>query len=204
MLPVFRRFPIGFSIFEMVVALTIMIVLGAALVPTAASYVESERVKSTAKTLDSLNAAIRTFKTDVTRYPGRIKHLSEPVTGNDTTACNGIAPTTVNTIGGASAAKWDEPYFDTRVTAAVGLYLGIGVANDRLTRTSANTTAGFINITIPSVRFQDAKELNDVMDGQGDLNQGNRSNTTGAIQWGIPNAAEQVTVTFGTAVGKTC
>lgn len=186
----------------MVVAITILIVLGAAIVPSSISYLAQERVASTAVRLDSLAVDIVLFRLAVTDYPNRLRHLSEPIVNADSTACNGIAPTTVVLYGG-NAAKWTGPYSKQRFPPT-GAQLGIGVANDQLVRTSNNTTAGFINITIPLVDFVDAVALNDYMDGQGDLNQANRTNTTGAIQWGLPDAAEKVTVTFGVGAQKSC
>lgn len=192
----------AFSLIEMVVAIAILVVLGSALVPSTVQYLQQKNVANTASRLDSLAVDIIQFKLAVTQYPGRLRQLSQPIVNADSTACNGVSPTTTVLFGGNST-RWTGPYSKQRF-APTGLPLGIGVANDQLTRSSNNTTPGFIKITIPLVDFVDAKALNDYMDGQGDVNQANRSNTTGAIQWGVPNASDQVTLTFGVGANRTC
>lgn len=194
----------------MVIAIAILAVLGAAIVPTATSYLDQNEIADTATQLTNLNTSINNFRksTNVNKYPLRLSHLTTAILSTDTSSCSGLAPSpsTVSTYGPGNAGAWltEGPYYTPRLIGRNGFQLGIGTANDIMSRTSNNTTAGFLNITIPSIAFADAADLNTFMDGPGDLNQANRSNTTGAIQWGAPSAADIVTVTYGVGVAKTC
>ena len=180
-----------------------MAVVGSLVIPALTSYLDHSRVASSAQTLQALSQSLFNFRTAVTQSPKRLSHLSTAILSTDTTSCTGVAPTTT-VLYGANASRWtpNGPYYD-RAISKTGFPLGIGTANDVLVRTSANTTAGFLNITIPSVSFNDAVELNNIVDGPADANQANRSNTTGAVEWGVP-VAEQVTVTYSVPVGKSC
>lgn len=194
---------LGFTLFEIVIAVAVMAVVGSLVIPALTSYLDHSRVASSAQTLQALSQSLFNFRTAVTQSPKRLSHLSTAILSTDTTSCTGVAPTTT-VLYGANASRWtpNGPYYD-RAISKTGFPLGIGTANDVLVRTSANTTAGFLNITIPSVSFNDAVELNNIVDGPADANQANRSNTTGAVEWGVP-VAEQVTVTYSVPVGKSC
>lgn len=101
--------------------------------------------------------------------------------------------------------KWTilGPYYPN-ATSRTGFPLPIGVANDQITRTSSGTVAGFLVITVPNVTIDDARDLNSVIDGPSDVDQGGGDNTTGAIQYGAPPATKLVTLTFRVPAGNTC
>lgn len=194
----------AYTLFEIVIAVAIMAVIGSLLIPVAASYLGRQNVAATANSLKEIAQDLFDFRTAITQSPKRLSHLSTPITALDTTSCTGTAPTTT-VLYATNSSKWTGkgPFYD-RVISRTGWVLPIGTANDVMVRTSNNTTAGFLNITIPSVSFEDAVELNTIMDGPSDANQVNRSNTTGGVQWGVPSAAEQVTLTYSIPVGNTC
>jgi prepilin-type N-terminal cleavage/methylation domain-containing protein len=192
----------GFSLPEIIVTLAIAAILGGVLIPRIAGYVDGQRIDTTAATLNALAVSIAKFRSTVTDYPGRLSDLSTPIASGASTACNGIAPTTNQTYS-PNDTKWTiyGPYYPKSISKT-GFPLPIGVANDQITRTSANTTAGQIVITIPNVTIDDARDLNTKMDGDADQVGGN--NTTGSIQYGAPPASKLVTVTFRMPAGNSC
>ena len=193
----------AFSLPEIIVTLAIAAILGGVLIPRIAGYVDGQRIDTTMATLNALAASIGKFRSTVTDYPGRLSDLSTPIANGDLTACNGVAPTTAVTYGATNGPKWTifGPYYPKSISKT-GFPLPIGVANDQITRTSANTTAGQLVITIPNVTIDDARDLNTKMDG--DADQVGGDNTTGSIQYGVPPASKLVTVTFRVPAGNSC
>ena len=194
----------GFTITEVVIAVAIMAILAAVTLPTVAGYLSRQKIESTATTLGDLQNSITTFKAKVGNYPSRLTHLAKGITASDTTSCTGRVSATPLTLY-PTPANWTSggPYY-TKASSDKGFPLPVGTARDTLFRNVPSATTVFLQIKIPSVRFQDARALNDEIDGATDLDQGNRSNTTGTLQWGVPNATERVDVTYWISVSRTC
>jgi prepilin-type N-terminal cleavage/methylation domain-containing protein len=203
---VLHRLRRGFTILEIVIAVSVMAVLAALTIPTITRYLDQQEIDTTASTLSSLAAGVMQFQSVVSGTPFRITQLARNITSLDTTSCSGVGnalPRTTFTV--ATAAKWANggPFYN-KATNPQGFPLPIGTANDTLFRTSNSSTPGFLQIRINPVRFQDAILLNDAIDGSTDVNQANRSNTTGAVQWGLPSALETVVLTYNMPVPKGC
>lgn len=198
------RFSVGFTLMEIVVAVLLMALLGGMIIPVGAQYLDRKRSSDSLVLLVELGAALKTFRATVGNSPKRLSHLATTIVAGDTTSCTGTAPTTTLTYGATNAPKWATagPY-TFRSISKTGFPLPIGTANDVVVRTSANTAGGFLNITVPNLEFDDALEVNALADGPADPNQGDRSNTTGSIQWSAP-VNERVTLTYSVPVGKTC
>lgn len=196
----------GFTLVEIVVAVAIMALLTAVTLPTVAQYLSDQKIATTASTLTALKNGIATFRANVVVSPSRLTHLTRAITSTDTTSCTGrgialpFAP-----YGSVAALRWSiaGPYYP-KALSTYGLQVPIGTISDTLSRTAAAGTASYLNITIRNVRFQDAVKLNDLMDGTADVNQADRSNTTGAVQWGVPDAHERVSVTYSVSIGRLC
>jgi type II secretory pathway pseudopilin PulG len=183
----------------------VMAVLTAVLLPAVAGFLRDQKIVETAETLADLQNSITTFKATVGTYPSRLTHLGKAITANDTTSCTGRAPATPLTAYAASSTVWKRggPYYP-RATSDKGFDLPIGTASDTLFRTSSSTTTGFLGIKMPLVPIQDARALNGYIDGTTDLDQGDRSNTTGTIQWGVPDARDRVDVIYYISVSRVC
>jgi prepilin-type N-terminal cleavage/methylation domain-containing protein len=186
----------GFSMLEMVVAMAILVVLAAVVVPSTAQYSRDKEIQTTAATFNELADSIKSFKTVVTMYPGKLSQLTTKVapTG-DLNGCGAAFGTT-------PAGKWINPFWDALIPTQ-GFKLPIGVANDQLTRTTGTGVAGLLQITVPNVPYDVALDLNTVMDGPNDPIV-NRSSTTGMIRYGVPNASELVSLTYSIGTAKTC
>ncbi len=196
----------GFSIVEIVVALAIMTILGAIVLPSVGAYLDRTQVSESAATLDSLRGAIGRFRTATADYPGRLSHLSKLIktaAPADLTACNTAAnsPQTAYVAGSVTGWLNNGPFWD-RSIPRTGIVLPIGTVRDSMHRTSISSVAGTLVMTIPSVSIEDARELNLLEDGALDVNQGDGSNTTGTIQFTAPSSSS--TVTYHIPVAASC
>ncbi|MBA2686564.1 MAG: prepilin-type N-terminal cleavage/methylation domain-containing protein [Gemmatimonadaceae bacterium] len=196
----------GFSIFEAVVSAAILAILGAAILPAVASYRSQARVNQTATDLLQIGAAVQKFELTafVGAYPGALSDLTTEFALTSSTSC--VSPNRTYTAEGATLAKWrlGGPYLD-KLIPQTGLLLGVGVANNTLERSSANTSVGFLNLRIPGVAYEDALALNDVMDGQSDLETAGQLNLKGAIRWFVaPDASDNVSLLFAMPIGNRC
>lgn len=193
----------AFTILEVVVAIAVLATLAAVLVPGIANYLESQGISSTVTTLKSIAKADTTFKTAVTFYPKRISHLGALILTTDTTSCDGLGAATPTTLFGAKNTSWLGPYFPRAVPKS-GLPVPLGVINDVQQRTSAGNAAGFIELAIPNVRFDDAERLNDLVDGTAEATNADQSNSLGIVQWAVPTSQGLVTLRYRVGVAATC
>src|SRR6184192_709216 len=143
-----RRSDAGFTVAEVVVAVALMAVLTAVLLPAVAGYLREDKVAETADTLADLQNSITTFKATVGNYPSRLTHLGRAITASDATSCTGVGPATPLTPY-PTPANWTRggPFYP-RATSVKGFDLPIGTASDTLFRTSSSTTTGFLGIKI--------------------------------------------------------
>lgn len=180
----------GFTVLEIVVALTMLVVMVAVIVPSMTNRIHQAQVSAMNTTLDALLTGIRNYKSNVTRYPQRLQQLSYiPTTNRPFDIC-----TPANNILGF-ASKWRGPYVSLQIDSTSptdplsprGLQIGDYVANDLLIRTpTGSTTPGRIDIQVPGVSQADWLNLNNTVDGQTGFVaplSSNGSDTSGTVQW---------------------
>lgn len=197
----------AFSIIEIVVALAIMTILGAIVLPSVGSYLDQKHVNQSAATLDSLKVAIGRFRTATADYPGRLSHLSTLIKITplpaDLTGCNTAANSPQTAYVSASVTGWTNngPFWD-RSIPRTGFVLPIGTVRDSMHRTSISSVSGTLVMTIPNVTIDDARELNLIEDGPLDADQVDGSNTTGTVRFTLPSTSS--TVTYHVPVAASC
>ena len=189
----------AFTLLEVLVAIAIIGILGAIIVPTTVDRAQAQRVRETARDLNAIHAAVDAYEFGGAKAQlGRISFATVPPTTSDTTSCNGLQPvggTMVTTYSASQAgSNWNGPYMNRVNSKEGGFVTGIGVMEDRLVRTTKNGTTGELIVTIPSVRFEDADALNDLMDG--DANNADLSNTLNDVRYGAPDEDLQVDLTY--------
>jgi type II secretory pathway pseudopilin PulG len=195
------RRQIGFTLLQVVALVAIVSILAAAALPSLNGYLTRKKAEATAQILVDLETGVKAMKTtaSLTLYPFRISHLGRPVTINDTTSCSGIGPA-IKTGGGAYLytsngsssgngtpavnQQGNLPFF-RRTTAITGFPTPLGTVIDTIYRTSAQGVAGTLPLTIRAMSYEDAMELNLVVDA-GDANNGDRSNSSGKVIWSAP------------------
>src|SRR5687768_6760134 len=73
----------GLTMIEIVVALAVIIVLAASLTPSVAGIVDRQRVLAAKSSLEGLVASMSSMRGDNQDWPGRLSHLTEPITVSD-------------------------------------------------------------------------------------------------------------------------
>jgi prepilin-type N-terminal cleavage/methylation domain-containing protein len=193
----------GFSMIEMVVAMAILVILAAVVVPSIVEHVRQEQITSTVSIFNQLSDSVKSFKTVITQYPGKLSHLGTKIVSGDVSGCSGVSPSPSTAVTyGTNNTRWVNPFWP-EVISTQGFRLPIGTANDQMIRTSNNTTAGFLQIIVPNVPYDVALDLNTTADGPNDPTV-SRSSTTGMIRYGVPDAAELVQLSYSIPVAKTC
>lgn len=198
----------AFTLLEVIVAIAIVAILGAIVVPYAVGASETVRVTQTSNDLKAFRAANTAFASSASRQLGRVSFASINPTASDTTSCNGLQPvggTAFVVYTAAQAGNWTGPYMNRANSRQGGFVTGIGVIRDIVRRTSANGTAGDLVLMIPKVRLEDAQALNDLMDGDGGTGVTRQNNSAGTVRY--PNANSQLlvdSVTYQFAVSNQC
>ena len=173
---------------EIVVALTIMAIMVAVIVPSVKARIDEAVITTLQTTLDNVLEGIRNYKTNVTRYPQRLQQLS--------IAPNSLVPNDLcgTSLTAALVSKWRGPYISTQIDTTTsgsstprGLSIGDYVANDLLVRSpTASTTPGRVDVVVPNVIQADWQSLNDAVDGTSGTVPAlaaNGDDTAGTVRW---------------------
>ena len=145
----------GFTLVEVLVALAIMAVLAAVLIPSLGSKMRDARTSAIAETLQGLAAGAAEFKKATTHYPGKLSLLTTPPLATSTDACANQLSTT--------ATLWRGPYV-SREMLTTGTSMGDGVIQDALTRTTV-VSSTYLSISVTGVENETAADLETLLDG---------------------------------------
>ena len=169
----FARHPVaharpGLTMIEIIVAVAILAILTAAIAPTLLGVVDHKRIEASAESIEALTDAMSTMRDDNQDWPGRLSHLSTPITTSDLNIC-GVP------YASGKVAQWAGPYID-RVVASTGVPLAIGTVSDLLVREIVSGNDGYLKVEVTGVTPDDALALDEYTDGDG-------SSTEGAVRW---------------------
>jgi prepilin-type N-terminal cleavage/methylation domain-containing protein len=159
----------GFSLGEILVAVAIMAVIAAVVIPSIGAQLNKGETGRVTSDLTSIRGAIEQFLADVRRYPSAMGQLSvKPLaaTASDT----GIVGGTFTT---AQVGRWHGPYMTKEVAAAI--HTGYGVSMVPEFRSFLVGTQKYITIAIAGLTSAEATEVDAAMD-DGVL-------TTGNVRW---------------------
>jgi general secretion pathway protein G len=178
-----KRTPGGFTMVEVVVAMVLVAILAAVLIPVVAERVREGQTSAVAQTMDALSQAVAAYRVDVRRYPTRLEHLtSPPATAYD--PCGRQVPA-------AFLDQWRGPYLAANITSA-GLRVGDATVQDSLETDPASfttSTVGYLLIETDAVDEETAEGLDRAFDGVDDL-------TEGVVRW-TATSGGQGTLLFG-------
>ncbi len=158
----------GFTVVEVLVALAIMVVLGALIVPTIIATVDRSRVEGAEDSLEAIGDAIDLFSDQVNEYPASLSQLVIPITGTDTDICG-------DTYNGGEQNRWSGPYLD-RALSGSGVPVGVGTAAITFTVLADPSGIDYLRVEVQDVLLEDAQALDlriDDSDGQ----------NAGALRW---------------------
>jgi prepilin-type N-terminal cleavage/methylation domain-containing protein len=178
----------AFTLAEILVALAIIAIMGAAVVPTIRGRLTVASANALGGELQGLQQAILAFRTNIGRYPQNLRYLTYAPSGATKDICN-------NAITGTNFLNYRGPY----VTRDIGSTNYVVAENDTvnvlLTRspTSPNSAVKeYLQITVTGVDKKEADILERQYDPTFDYTSGtivwtqNFAGTQGALTYQIP------------------
>jgi general secretion pathway protein G len=165
----FTRKP-GFTLAEILVALAIIALLTAVIIPTVGGRLRQSQASAIADELTSLTTAINAYRQNVLKYPLKLDLL----TNTPTTASQDICGTL---MVAANINKWQGPYLARPITTDTDFPVGDATVNDLLVRNpSSGAGVGTLQIKMDVVDTVAAVALESQYDGNADF-------TSGSILW---------------------
>jgi prepilin-type N-terminal cleavage/methylation domain-containing protein len=196
----------AFTLMEVIVALSVVLVLAAVAVPSLTGYLDQKNVEATATQLAGIRDALYNtasgnvaFWQRVTAGASRLSMLSSVInTGAWPAVGSGDACHAAFASG--DVTRWNNfgPFVNYPISPTTGLVTPIGIAADTLTRVPMSATAGSIRINfINSVALSNATLLDGVVDNSD-------GNATGVVQWVLPAVNGIVTMYYFVAINNVC
>src|SRR5437762_7164045 len=160
----------GFTLAEILVALALMALLAAVLLPTVAGQILKGDAGRTVQDLSAVQSGAQQFLADVHRYPGKYSDLSKIIT----TANTDILSATYNA---GLVAKWKGPYV-TKDTVNSVVESGFGGNMTNVFGKFTNTNAiQYLTVVIVGISGPDFDKIDEQVDGA----PANR--TSGLMRW---------------------
>jgi prepilin-type N-terminal cleavage/methylation domain-containing protein len=163
----------GFTLAEILVALALMALLAAVLLPTVAGQVLKGDTGRVVQDLDAVRAGAEQFLTDTRRYPGKYSDLSKAITITDTDVL-GVAYTA------GIVNKWNGPYI-TKDTLNASVETGFsGRITNTFTRFTHTNAAQYLTFVVTGISAADFDRIDEQMDG---FSVSPAGQTTGLLRW---------------------
>lgn len=161
----------GFTLAEILVALALMALLAAVLLPTVAGQILKGDAGRVVQDLEAVRSGSERFLTDLRRYPGRYSDLSTAITITQTDILG-------NAYNSGQVNKWAGPYVtkDT-LTASVETGFGGRITNAFMTVTNTNAVP-YLTIVVTGITGPDADRIDEQIDGPTA-----DPRTTGLLRW---------------------
>jgi type IV pilus assembly protein PilE len=167
---------LGFTLMEILVALAIMAVLAAVIVPSLSQQIRSSNSTGLSQNLQSINNALQKYREDVGYYTQDLTLLTtKPSAPASTDACG-------TTLSSSDVALWDGPYL-TLAISSNGIQSGDAVISTTLTRSPANTSnSTVLEGTLTVLADGVTSKVADDVEAQFDASSTN-SITTGTVRY---------------------
>ena len=198
-----RRPTKAFSLLEVIVALTIILVLAAVTVPSLAGFARQARVEMAAEQLETVRDALtgnNSFNDALDRNAGRLSELSQIIVKNNASYATGTDDSCGDDFNNGAVNDWEDdgPFVNFQIDRATGMMTPIGRAEDSLTRIPNDNVTGVLRINfLNNVELADAVILDDIVDG------GNGS-AAGTVQWVLPASDGVVTMYYFVPIDNEC
>lgn len=174
----------GFSLAELLVGMAIIALLAAVLIPAVAGQISKSDATRTVQDISAMRTGIEQFVADVRRYPGKLSHLTNPISNTQRDVNGVLYPNTL-------VARWKGPYVARDTSAgSTGFITGYGaVAQDSLVRLTYQAGVNYVTIRIAGITQADFDRLDVDIDGAA-------SATSGVLRWVTGGASNVDTVKF--------
>ncbi|HJQ20329.1 MAG TPA: prepilin-type N-terminal cleavage/methylation domain-containing protein [Gemmatimonadaceae bacterium] len=156
-----RRRSKGFSLAEILVALALLALLAAVLMPTVAGQLLKGDASRVTQDLNAIRSGVEQFLADVHRYPGKYSDLSKVIT--TTTATN--VDIYGNGYNSAMVSKWKGPYVskDT-LNSSIETGFGGSVKNTFMRVTNTNAIE-YLTVVVTGISATDFDKVDEQVDG---------------------------------------
>ena len=163
------RGTLGFTLAEILVALALIALLGAALLPVVAGQILKGDASRVTEDLSAVRVGVEQFLADVRRYPGKYSDLSKVITTANTDI-NAVTYTT------GLVAKWAGPYVakDT-VSATVPTGYGASINNTFMKVLNTNGI-NYLTVVVTGIAGADFDRIDLQFDGV-------VNRTSGLLRW---------------------
>ena len=157
----------GFSLAEVLVAVAIIAVVTATVIPVVFSKIRASQASAFSQTFVGLSQGLAEFKRATTRYPALLSYLSTQPAATDNDICG-------NDILAANVALWRGPYA-SRIVTTGGIVVGDYTIENTLRRVAG--TPILLLIDAGAVKTEVVDDLEDQLDS------GANDGTTGTIRY---------------------
>lgn len=196
----------AFTLVEIVVALSVILVLAAVALPNLAGYLDQRRIESTATQLAAVSLALFnpaagavTFRQRVGANAGRLSELDSVIIANNANYATGTDNSCGNTFTNGQRNNWlnNGPFMTYNSERATGMMTPIGLAEDSLTRVGNNPPS--LRLNFLSVALDDARMLDELVDGT------TNGWNAGVVQWTPQNGVGGfVAMYYFVTINNTC
>jgi len=160
----------GFTLAEILVALALIALLAAVLLPTVAGQILKGDAGRVIQDLNAVRAGIEQFLADVHRYPGKYSDLSKVITTSNTDISG-------NAYTSGLVAKWAGPYVTKDTTNSI-VETGFAGSIQNAFKKQQNTNGvDYVSVIITGISGPDYDKVDLQIDGTG------ASRTTGLLRW---------------------
>jgi prepilin-type N-terminal cleavage/methylation domain-containing protein len=164
----------GFTLTEVLVALAIIAVIAAVMLPSLGRQITASNSSNLSQNLKTINDALQKYRENVGYYPDQLVLLTTKPTTSNTDACGA-------TLSSTDVALWEGPYLSLTVTTN-GIQSGDAVIRNLLTRTPANTSSstvmeGTLSVLADSVPSKVYDDL------EGNFDAGTADPNAGTVQY---------------------
>jgi prepilin-type N-terminal cleavage/methylation domain-containing protein len=165
----------GFTLAEILVALALMALLAAVLLPTVAGQVMKGDAGRVTNDLQAVRSGAEQFLADISRYPGKYSDISKVITTTNTDILG-------NTYKGSHVTRWKGPYV-TKDTTNATVVTGFGGTIGNVFMQVTNTNAiPYLTVVVVGISGPDFDKIDEQMDGVVNRTSGlMRWNSTGGI-----------------------
>lgn len=148
----------GFSLAEVLVALAIIAMLAAVLIPAVAGQITKSDATRAIQDLTAIRTGVEQFVADVHRYPGKVSHLANPITVAQ-------RDVNINLYPAGLVSRWKGPYLG-RDSLTGGYQTGFGaVMRDSLVQLTFQPTVNYATVIITGITETDFNRMDAEIDG---------------------------------------
>lgn len=185
----------GFALLAILVAVIFVLLVGSSIVVLSsvarADRIRLDRARDFFSGITTASSGIPLFEADIGDGPGRLSHLSLPITTGGSDVCG-------KSYTAGDVSSWSGRYA-VREFPGTGTPVGIGMASDTLVYEEVSNLPRAV-IVVRSVPEQTALQL----DAQVDTAAGASGSAAGFVRWGTSDANGLVTVRWGTPLARKC